>query len=198
VRRAFRTEVAMSDDDVMEVTISHRWWWILLVTGILWILLGFFVLQAHVQSALFVGYLVGFWLIFAGVAEIAELAVVEGWKWLHVLLAILFIIGGICALLAPFQTFTVLAALFGLFLIFKGTFDFVLAIATRHIFPLWWFTLVVGILEIALGIWAVGYPGRSAALLLLWVGIGAIIRGITEIVTSIHIHELPEVVVAAT
>jgi uncharacterized membrane protein HdeD (DUF308 family) len=185
------------DDDVTAVTVSGRWWWVLLVTGILWILIGFFVLQAHVDSAVLIGYIVGFWLIFAGVAEIAELAVIDGWKWLHVLMCIIFLVGGILALLAPFQTFMVLAALFGLFLILKGTFDFIIAIATRHIYPLWWFTLIAGIIELALGIWAVGYPGRSAALLLLWVGIGAIIRGITEIVTSFHIRELPEMVVAA-
>ena len=29
-----------------------------------------------------------------------------------------------------------------------------------------------------------GYPGRSAALLILWIGIGAVIRGIAEIATA--------------
>ena len=39
-----------------------------------------------------------------------------------------------------------------------------------------------------------GYPGRSAALLIIWVGIGAIIRGIAEIVAAFHVHKLPEAV----
>ena len=41
-----------------------------------------------------------------------------------------------------------------------------------------------GILEIALGIWAIGYPGRSAWLLLLWAGLGALFRSIGDFVTA--------------
>ena len=43
-------------------------------------------------------------------------------------LGVLFIIGGIAALMSPFQTFTILASLVGFFLILKGTFDFVIAL----------------------------------------------------------------------
>ena len=170
-----------------------RWWWLLLVTGILWILIGLFALQADYDSALLIGYLIGFWLLFAGVTEFMEFGVAIGWRWLHLALGIFFVIGGIAALTAPFQTFTILAALIGFFLIVKGTFDFVIGLATRHVFDLWWMTLLAGIIEILLGIWAMGYPGRSAALLILWVGIGAIIRGIGEIVTSFQIRKGPEV-----
>ena len=77
-------------------------------------------------------------------------------------------------------------------MILKGTIDFVIALTVRHELDLWWMTLIAGIIEIALGIWAIGYPGRSAALLLLWVGIGAIVRGIAEIVLAFHVHKLPE------
>ena len=161
------------------------------VTGILWILIGLFVLQAHYGSAVAIGYLVGFWLLFAGIAEFIEIGVVDGWKWVHAVLGVLFVIGGIAALISPFQTFTILATLVGFFLILKGTFDFVIALAMRHEVDLWWMTLIAGIIEIALGIWAIGYPGRSAALLIIWVGIGAIIRGIAEIVMAFHVHKLP-------
>ena len=56
--------------------------------------------------------------------------------------------------------------------------------------------LIAGLIEIAVGVWALGYPGRSAALLIIWIGIGAIIRGIAEIVLAFHVHELPEAVAA--
>jgi len=177
-----------------------RWWWVLLVTGILWILIGLFVLQAHVDSAVFVGYLVAFWLIFAGVSELMQLAVFEGWRWLHGIFGVLFLIGGFAALTSPFQTFMVLAALIGFFLVIKGTFDFVLALMLRHDVELWWMTLIAGILEIILGIWAMGYSGRSAALLLIWIGVGAIIRGTVEIIGAFQLKKDPgaiDVVVAA-
>jgi uncharacterized membrane protein HdeD (DUF308 family) len=141
---------------------SSKWWWLLLVTGILWIAIGLFVLQAHYDSAALVGYLVAFWLIFAGVAEFVEVGVFEGWRWLHAIVGVLFLLGGFAALTSPFQTFMVLAA------------------------------LIAGILQILLGIWAMGYSGRSAALLLLWVGIGAIIRGIVEIIGSFQLKKEPD------
>jgi hypothetical protein len=171
-----------------------RWWWVLLVTGILWILIGLFVLQAHYGSAVAVAYLIAFWLIFAGVAEFMEVGVSEGWRWLHIVLGIVFVLGGVFALFSPFQTFMVLAALIGIFLVIKGTADFVFALLIRHDLDLWWMTLIAGIIQIALGVWAMGYSGRSAALLLIWVGIGAIIRGIGEIVTAFHVHKFAELV----
>jgi uncharacterized membrane protein HdeD (DUF308 family) len=171
-----------------------RWWWVLLVTGILWVLIGLFVLQAHYESAVAIGYLVGFWLFFAGVAEFIEAAAVEGWRWLHILFGVLFVLGGVAALISPWQTFTVLAALIGFFLIIKGTFDFIMALAVRHIVDLWWMSLIAGIIQVVLGAWAMGYPGRSAALLIVWVGIGALIRGVAEIVTSFHVRRISEAV----
>ena len=173
-----------------------KWWWVLLVTGILWILIGLFVLQAHFDSAVTIGYLVGFWFLFAGIAEFVEIGAVAEWRWVHAVLGVLFVIGGIAALMSPFQTFTILASLVGFLLIVKGTFDFVIALAVRHEFDLWWMSLIAGIVEIALGIWAMGYPGRSAALLIIWIGIGAIVRGIAEIVMAFHVHKHPEAVAA--
>jgi len=182
--------------DPVEGRALGKWWWLLLLTGILWILIGLFVLQAHYDSVVTISYLVAFWLIFAGVAEFVGVTVADGWKWLHIVLGVLFILGGIAGLTAPFQTFTVLAGLMGVFLIIKGTFDFALALMLRHDVDLWWMNLIVGILEILLGMWAMGYPGRSAALLIVWVGVGAILRGIGEIITAFRGRRGYEVAVA--
>ena len=173
-----------------------RWWWVFLLGGIVWILIGLFALEADFDSAVLIGYLVAFWLIFAGVAEFFEVSVSPGWKWLHIVLGIVFVIGGIAALTAPFQTFTTLAGLMGFFLVLKGSFDFVIGIASRDEVDLWWMMMIAGIFEVILGIWAAGYPGRSAALLILWIGIGALIRGIAEIVMAFQVRKLPEAVAA--
>jgi uncharacterized membrane protein HdeD (DUF308 family) len=90
--------------------------------------------------------------------------------------------------------------LIGFFLVLKGTVDFTLGLMLRHEVELWWMTMTGGILEIILGIWAMGYPGRSAALLLIWIGIGAIIRGTVEIIGAFQLKKVPsavDVVVAA-
>jgi uncharacterized membrane protein HdeD (DUF308 family) len=178
-----------------EVQRTSAWWWVLLLTGIAWIVIGVVVLGADLDSARIIGYLVGGYLIAGGVMEFVLLGVAEGWRWLHAVLGVLFVIGGVVAFLEPFQTFSVLASLVGFFLVIKGTFDFVIALAARHDSDLWWLLLIGGILEVLLGIWASAYPGRSAPLLILWVGIGAVIRGITQLVLSFQIRKLRKAVV---
>jgi uncharacterized membrane protein HdeD (DUF308 family) len=172
---------------------AGKWWWLLIVTGIIWILIGLFTLEAHYNSALLIGYLVAVWLLFAGITEFLQLGFLVGWKWLHATLGVIFIVGGIGALASPFQTFTILAGLIGFFLILKGSFDFGIALATRHFVDLWWMTLILGILQIVIGVWATGYPGRSAALLIIWVGVGAIVRGIIDLVAAFSMRSGPEV-----
>jgi uncharacterized membrane protein HdeD (DUF308 family) len=135
-------------------------------------------------SAATLGYLVGFVLLLAGVDEFVRMVVAPGWKWLHGVLGVLFVLGGIAALLAPFQTFGYLALFMGWYLLIKGSFDLATAIAFRHVLPLWGLGLAVGIGQILLGFWAMGYPGRSAWLVILWAGIGAMFRGVGDLVAA--------------
>lgn len=178
-----------------EVARASAKWWVLLITGIAWILVSVLVLDADLDSALAIGYLVGGYLIAFGVMEFVLTGVVEGWRWVHATLGVLFVVGGIAAFTEPFRTYAVLASLLGLMLVLKGTFDFAMALASRHEADLWWMLLVAGILEILLGFWAAGYPGRSASLLIVWVGIGALIRGVTQLVFAFQVRKIHEGVV---
>jgi uncharacterized membrane protein HdeD (DUF308 family) len=160
---------------------AAKWWWLFLVTGIVWILVSFMVLAFDPTSAALIAFIVGVVLIGAGINEFVEIGFAEGWRWLHGVLGVLFVIAGIFAFLEPFQVFGVLALLIGWYLLIKGTFGVVISIMGRHEIPLWGLLLTASIIELVIGVWAIGYPGRSAALLILWVGIGALLRGITEI-----------------
>jgi uncharacterized membrane protein HdeD (DUF308 family) len=161
---------------------------VFLLTGILWIVVAFMVLAFDPTSAALIGYMTAFVLIAAGINELFDIAVVDSWKWLHGVLGALFIVTGILALLEPFQTFGILALLIGWYLLFKGTFGIVFSILERHELPLWGLALAVGIIEVLIGIWAIGYPGRSAALLILWIGIGALMRGIGEMFLAFRLR----------
>ena len=105
------------------------------------------------------------------------------------MLGVLFIVTGFAALAWPDRTFLVLANLVAWFLIFKGTLDIVIAFAMKGE-ELWWVQLVVGVLSIVIAFWAAGYPGRSAVLLVLWVGISCLTRGVTELVLAFQLKGL--------
>src|SRR3954453_21206630 len=53
-----------------------RWWWLFLVTGIAWVLVGLVVLSADAGTPRLIGYFTGFVLLFAGVTELAQLGFV--------------------------------------------------------------------------------------------------------------------------
>jgi uncharacterized membrane protein HdeD (DUF308 family) len=182
------TTTATTPDAWQDVERGSRWWWVVLLTGIGWTVLGIIVLDADLDSAATIGLLVGGYLIAAGVMEFALIGWSEGWKWLHAALGVLFVVGGLMAFGEPFQTFAVLAKLVGFLLVMKGVIDFVIALGTRHDSDLWWAMLIAGVIEMAIGFWASGYPGRSATLLLLWVGVGAFVRGILQIILAFRLR----------
>jgi uncharacterized membrane protein HdeD (DUF308 family) len=157
-------------------------WWLLLITGIGWTLVGLIVLRFDYTSVSAIG---------AGVMELATMFLAAGWwKLLNIILAIVFIVVGIVAFIHPGDTFRALAAVFSFFLIFAGTFDIIISISTRHEIEIWWLQLVGGIIELALGFWAAGYYGRSAVLLIAWVAAFAVIRGVRDIVLAFRVREV--------
>jgi uncharacterized membrane protein HdeD (DUF308 family) len=179
----------MTDADVKAAERQlARSWWLFLITGIGWVLVSFIVLGLDAASSATIGYLVGFVLLAAGINEFIAISFADSWKWLHGAVGALFLVAGVMALLEPFQTFGILALLIGWYLLFKGIMDVILSIVERDELHLWGLMLVAGILEMAIGVWAIGYPGRSAWLLMVWVGLGAIIRGITEIVFAFKLR----------
>src|SRR5262249_55623925 len=166
-------------------------WWLLLITGIGWMLLGLILLRFDYTSVHAISILFGIVAIVAGVLEIGVLILARGWwKVLHAVLVVVFIAAGIVAFIHPGNTFLALAAVFSFFLVFAGTFDIIVSISARHEIEVWWLQLVGGIIEVALGFWAAGYYGRSSTLLIAWVAAFAIIRGVRDIVLAFRVREV--------
>jgi uncharacterized membrane protein HdeD (DUF308 family) len=154
-------------------------WWMFLATGILWLILSFIILSLDFDTVWAIAILAGMVFIFGGITEIAMGTQAPGWRWLYYLMGVIGILAGIVAFVWPGQTFIVLAAILGWYLLFRGLFDIVNSFV-NHGADFWWLELIVGIAEVLVGFWAVGYPGNSAVLLALWVGVGALARGITS------------------
>jgi uncharacterized membrane protein HdeD (DUF308 family) len=173
---------------------ATRWWWLFLVTGFIWFLVSIIVLRFDYTTVTAVSILFGVIALFAGVNELFALGASNGWwKFLHGLLGVLFVVVGIIAFVHPGDTFRALAAVISFFFIFKGFFDIIVSIATKEESSVWWLLLTAGIVEVLIGFWAAGYYGRSAVLLVAWVGISALFRGITEIVFAFKLRSAGEV-----
>jgi uncharacterized membrane protein HdeD (DUF308 family) len=164
-------------------------WWLLLITGIGWMLVGIILLRFDYTSVYSISLLFGFIAIAAGVMEVALIFVSHGWwRVLNIILAIAFIAAGVVAFIHPGNTFVALAGVFSFFLLFAGTFDIISAIAARNEISVWWLTLIGGIIEVALAFWAAGYYGRSAVLLVAWAAAFVLIRGVRDIVMAFRLR----------
>ena len=164
-------------------------WWLMLITGIAWLIISVVVLRFRLTSITTVGVLIGVVFLAAVVNEFLLASVHVGWWWAHVLLGILFVVGAIWAFANPINAFWALASVLGLLLVLQGSLDIISSIAAREVSGTWWLGLVAGILLILLGFWASQqmFPAR-AALLLLWVGFFALFRGISEIVIAFELR----------
>jgi uncharacterized membrane protein HdeD (DUF308 family) len=164
-------------------------WWLLLVTGIAWLIISVMVLRFRLSSVTTVGVLLGFLFLLAMFNEFLLASVRVSWRWAHVLLGVFFAVGAIWAWANPINAFWALASVLGLLLIFRGTLDIISSVMVRDVNSTWWLGLLAGILEILLGFWASQqmFPAR-AALVLLWVGFFALFRGISEIVIAFEIR----------
>jgi uncharacterized membrane protein HdeD (DUF308 family) len=165
-------------------------WWLFLILGVLWILFGMFVLSYNVGSLLALAILAGVTFLMTGVNQILSSGRVEGgWRWLYIIGGALSIIAGIIAFVWPGRTLVVISVVLAWFLVFKGIVDIVSALA-NHGRPYWWVALILGILELLLGIWAAGYPGRSLFVFVNLVGIYAIFYGFTELFAAFDLRGL--------
>ena len=164
-------------------------WWLFLVTGIAWLIIAWVTLRFTPASLTTVGVLMGVLFLFAMLNEVMIAAVRASWRWLHIVMAVLFAFGAGWAFARPLDAFWTLASILGLLLIFRGTLDIITSAETREVNSLWWLGLTAGILEILIGFWAAQqYLRVQGALLLLWVGLFALFRGISEIVIAFELR----------
>jgi uncharacterized membrane protein HdeD (DUF308 family) len=166
-------------------------WWVFLLMGIGWLVFALILFQWDYATVSAISYLFGVTLLVAAVNEWFQFWVsTTGWRIVHGILSVLFTLGGIYALWHPYDTFATLAALIGFYFLAKGTFDLTVAFTTKGQFELWWLHLVTGIAEILLAFWVAGDFREKAILLVVYVGLLALMRGITEIFLAFKLRAL--------
>lgn len=166
-------------------------WWILLVTGSLWLIFALLVFSFDYRTVTAISILLGTVLMAAALLEAVAAAGAHGWwRLAHIGLAIAFAVIGAVAYIHPQNTFEALASVFAFYLLLRGTVDIVAAMLARPA-EFWWVGLVSGVVQILLAFWAAGDFGNKAFLLVVWVGASALTHGVLQIMTAFRIRQGP-------
>ncbi len=175
---------------------AARWWWVPLVAAVAWFVIAWMVLRGNYTSLTTVGVLVGAVLLLAAVNEGGLAAAMRGgWGVLHIVLAVIFGLGAAWAFIRPINTFFALASMLGLLLFLQGAVTLARGIAMRDATPHWWLEVASGGLLLVLALWVSSsdrvwdLAGR-ASFILLWVGLLAIFRGISDIVLAFSLNRI--------
>ncbi|MER7012285.1 HdeD family acid-resistance protein [Saccharopolyspora sp. NPDC000359] len=98
---------------------------------------------------------------------------------------------GVLALVWPAATLIVVGVLFGIYLLVSGVLQIVAAFGTHASVAIRVLAFVSGALSILLGLLCFRGEMQSILLLGLWIGIGWLFRGITEITASVADRGMP-------
>ena len=170
-------------------------WWLWIVFGVGWTIVGVVILQFDQASINTVGILVGAMFLATGFQQLMIMSLVDSGKWLYGIFGVLFLISGVISLISPENTFAALADILGFLFLIVGIFWIIQAFVTREINELWWLGLLSGILMVILAFWTGGqFFIEKAYLLLVFAGIWALLQGVTDIVRAFQIKKLGEMV----
>jgi uncharacterized membrane protein HdeD (DUF308 family) len=161
----------------------------LVVLGLLTVGYGLLVMSLRPAALASVAVLAGVALMVGGVVQLGLAGEVEkSWRWLAYVGGVVVVVAGVAALVWPALTLFVLALVIAWSLVINGVVRIIDSVAGRSR-ELWWLGLLAGVLELGLGLWAIGSPGRELLLLVNLIGIYLIIAGVDAIVVALTSHQ---------
>lgn len=169
-----------------------RSWWVLLLYGILGVIFGLFALARPLAAATAMVWAIGVLALADGVVSLFaafsnKVAVSKGWVLLYAVLSILF---GIMAVANPISMAGTLLLFLAAWLVIAGIYRIVFAIRVRKEIKGEWLIALSGVLSIVLGIMFVASPLTGLFVTTLWIGAGALIYGVLQIVASFKLRAL--------
>jgi uncharacterized membrane protein HdeD (DUF308 family) len=165
-------------------------WWVPLLNGLALIVAGVLVFSIDwtVQSlATFIGAL----FIFEGVSYAFVSGIDARVRRANVITGLLSIATGIAIIVWPEPGIVAVAIFLGAWLIVTGTLAISGSFAARPVLPYWWLLLILGLLEIPLGVLALANPGATLAAIITVAGIWAVAVGVMRVVLAFEVKRLP-------
>jgi uncharacterized membrane protein HdeD (DUF308 family) len=167
-----------------------RKWWVPLLNGLLLVVAGVLVFSINwtVQSlATFIGAL----FIFEGVSYALVTGIDARVRRVNVVTGLVSIATGIAIIVWPAPGIVAVAIFLGAWLIVAGTLAISGSFAARPLLP-YWLLLLLGLLEIPLGVLALADPGATLAAIITVAGIWAVAIGVMRVVLAFEVKRLPD------
>ena len=172
----------------MEITVtrSPRYWWVFLLRGILFILVGIYMIASPLTSFIALGFMFGFIILLTGIAELMHAirdhgAANRGW---HLFLGIIDIILGIILMVHIAASVDLLRIIVGIWFLFRG----ISLISFSSLFGRSWVLILGGVLTILLGLLILFDPLFGALTIILWTAIAFILTGIFNVILGMRMR----------
>lgn len=174
-----------------------KYWWLILIKGIILILLSFYVFSYPVGAlmglVLYIGIATlatGIFLIIASLSGPKE----EKWGW-RLAEGIIDLIFGFALLSNPGISAAVLPFVVGFWVIFYGILTFVGSFnAKKEGDSNWWVNMISGLLIIIIGYIITNNFLAGAVTITFWIGLGFFIAGVISISASLKMRKLLKIV----
>ena len=160
--------------------------------GILMVIGGISCMFTPFHSLLAAGYMIGILLLVYGIIGIARSFTQKAgaWEWI---INILSVIVGVFALVRPGSTLVIdgmLIYLLAGFFVVQGVAQIALAFQTKLVNKYWYWSLIVGILSLILGIYCFFHPMFSAIAVGMLMGFFFVETGISMIALGIAVDDV--------
>jgi uncharacterized membrane protein HdeD (DUF308 family) len=165
-----------------------RYWPFLLLGGLISIVFGALILTIDwsVDSlATFIGVLY----ILQGVSLALTRPLDGSGRGANLLAGALAAAAGIALIAWPDKGLVVVGVFVGVFIVSYGLLHIVGSLANRHV-PYWWLMLVLGLIEVPIGIWAMRRPGLTLAVIVTLTGAWAVVYGIWQCVMAFEVRNV--------
>lgn len=173
-----------------------KYWWVGVLLGILFLLLGIWVLQSPIES--FVTFAIYFAItyIISGIGGIAfsisNRDSIDGWGW-QLGGGILELIMGIALISNPGVSMIVLAFFVGFWLLFRGFSTISIALELKRDGAKWGWVLFSGILTTVLAFMVLMNPLYAVSTLSIFVGLSLIMAGVAQIMIGFQLRKVAKI-----
>jgi len=168
-----------------------KYWWLLLLGGIAYVVLGALVMQYPDTAILGAAYYIGFSLLFIGISQTLFGFMGNGsgnGSWFSLIMGILDVALGVYLLSNPIASAETLVLLIGFWILYKGIITTINSFELKKSsHKLWWLNSLGGIILIALGWTAAGDPVSGGVVTVVYLSISFYVKGIVMIANSLTI-----------